>query len=180
MLKRTFSLICLAILITGCINRDEIYANPPAELIHYVDEILPAAEHFVYKNEREALEKGNKLNQEQTDIARRVGLKHPEKVRLYYVDKLPFPEDPELAKLAKEYGYSSPFMAAYTYGYGIWIKRAASGNQTLLSHELIHVRQAEAMGLKEQTKQYLIQLFIYGYENAPMEKEAYREENNYI
>ncbi|WP_394247077.1 hypothetical protein [Vibrio profundi] len=180
MLKRVFSLVLLVFLISGCINRDEIYANPPAELINYVDQILPAAEQFVSENEQVALERGIQLNQEQMKLALRVGLKHPEKVRLYYVDTLPFPEDPELAKLATEYGYSSPLMVAYTYGYGIWIKRVGAGNQVLLSHELIHVRQAEKMGLKEQTRQYLIQLFIYGYENAPMEKEAYREEKNYI
>lgn len=180
MLKRIFSLAFVTLLIGGCINRDEIYSNPPKELIDYVDEILPAAEQFVYKNEREALENGTKLNEKQMDIALKVGIKHPQKVRLYYVDRLPFPEDQELATLAKKYGYSSPFMAAYTYGYGIWIKRSESNNQVLLSHELIHVRQAEEMGLKEQTRQYLLQLFIYGYENAPMEIEAYNEENKYI
>ena len=179
MLKRIFSLMLVAFLIGGCVNRDEVYANPPVELIEYVDGVLPAAEQFVYENERKALDNGIKLNAKQMDIARKVGLKYPEKVRLYYVDRLPFPEEPELAKLAKEYGYSSPFMGAYTYSYGIWIKRAESTNQVLLSHELIHVRQAEQMGLKEQTKQYLLQLFIYGYENAPMEKEAYSEANKY-
>ncbi|MDF4518508.1 hypothetical protein P3485_22115 [Vibrio parahaemolyticus] len=176
MLKRIFSLMLVAFLIGGCVNRDEVYATPPVELIEYVDGVLPAAEQFVYENERKALENGIKLNAKQMDIARKEGLKYPEKVRLYYVDRLPFPEEPELAK---EYGYSSPFMGAYTYGYGIWIKRAESTNQVLLSHELIHVRQAEQMGLKEQTKQYLLQLFIYGYENAPMEKEAYSEANKY-
>ncbi|EPW6854160.1 hypothetical protein ACWOVA_004405 [Vibrio parahaemolyticus] len=179
MLKRIFSLMLVAFLIGGCVNRDEVYANPPVELIEYVDGVLPAAEQFVYENERKALENGIKLNAKQMDIARKVGLKYPEKVRLHSVDRLPFPKEPELAKLAKEYGYSSPFMGAYTYGYGIWIKRAESTNQVLLSHELIHVRQAEQMGLKEQTKQYLLQLFIYGYENAPMEKEAYSEANKY-
>ena len=100
MLKRIFSLAFVTLLIGGCINRDEIYANPPKELIDYVDEILPAAEQFVYKNEREALENGTKLNEKQMDIALKVGIKHPQKVRLYYVDRLPFPEDQELATLA--------------------------------------------------------------------------------
>lgn len=180
MLKRVFGIALVVFLVTGCINRDEIYANPPAELTDYVNEILPAAEQFVSENEREALDKGIELNASQMEMAQRVGLQHPEKVRLYYVDRLPFPEDPELANLAKKYGYSSPFMAAYTYGYGIWIKHSEASNQLLLSHELIHVRQAEQMGLKEQTRQYLIQLFIYGYENAPMEKEAYQQESQYL
>ncbi len=179
MLKRTISLAFLAFVLGGCENRDEIYANPPVELIEYVDGILPAAEQFVYRNEQTALENGVELNEKQMDIARKVGLKNPERVRLYYVLKLPFPEDPELANLAREYGYSSPFMAAYTYGYGIWIKRVESTNQVLLAHELIHVRQAEQMGLKEQTRQYLMQLFIYGYERAPMELEAYNGAGQY-
>ncbi len=180
MLKKIMALGLLTLAVTGCVNRDEIYANPPAELVTYVDQIMPAATAFVTENEQVALQKGIPLTAVQLAIADKVGLQHGEKVRVYYVDKLPFPTDPELAALAKKYGYSSPMMAAYTYGYGIWIKHAEKQNAELLAHELIHVRQAEQLGLSEQTKQYLMQLFIYGYRQAPMEVEAYRDAAKYL
>lgn len=164
----------------GCKTKDDMYTNPPQNVVDRVAAILPAAEQFVLKNEAEALRKGSPLNSEQLLIASRVQLKHPEKVRLYHVDQLPSPQDPMLAQLAKQYGYSSPHMAAYTFGYGIWIKNTEKDNKLLLSHELIHVRQAEQLGIKEQIRQYLIQLFIYGYDQAPMEQEAYREASSHI
>ncbi|MFO6425066.1 DUF4157 domain-containing protein [Motilimonas sp. KMU-193] len=180
MLKKAMGLVLLMFAVAGCVNRDEIYANPPAELVAYVDQIMPAATEFVTTHEALALQHGQPLTSAQLKIAKKVGLQHAEKVRVYYVDKLPFPQDPELAALAKEYGYSSPMMAAYTYGHGIWIKHAEKQNTELLAHELIHVRQAEQLGLDEQTKQYLMQLFIYGYRNAPMEVEAYNQAPNYL
>nr|WP_238486434.1 DUF4157 domain-containing protein [Motilimonas eburnea] len=178
-MKTIMALGLLILAVSGCVNRDEIYANPPAELVTYVDQIMPAATAFVTENEQVALQKGSPLTAAQLVIADKIGLQDAEKVRVYYVDTLPFPQDPELAALAKKYGYSSPMMAAYTYGYGIWIKHSEKQNTELLAHELIHVRQAEQLGLNEQTKQYLMQLFIYGYSKAPMELEAYREAPKY-
>jgi hypothetical protein len=167
-------LLGIAVL-AGCVNRDRIYANPPQELIDYVDAILPKAEAFVLKNEREALENGVALDSEELAVANRLGLDYPEKVRVYYVDQLPQPSDPQLATLAEQYGYSSPKMDAYTFGYGVFVRESQRGNQELLAHELIHIRQAEQMGRREQIRQYLFQLFIYGYDRAPLELEAYRE-----
>lgn len=180
MYRKLLGVIAAIILVSGCVNRDEIYANPPQNLVQHVEKLLPAAEKFVSENELKALENGIALNPVQLTIASKVGLTSPEKVRVYYVNKLPFPKDPELAELAKKFGYSSPNMAAYTYGYGIWIKRGEKGNKELLSHELIHVRQSEQMGTHEQTKQYLMQLFIYGYSRAPLELEAYSEASKHI
>ena len=180
-MKKCYFVVLLSVAtLLGCVNRDEIYANPPEELVQQVNGLLSLAEDFVLAKEKEAIEKGIPLTSYQLEVAKKIGLKHPEKVRIYYVNKLPFPSDPTLAALARKYGYSSPMMGAYTYGYGIWMKKAAKGDRELMSHELIHVRQAEQLGLMEQTKQYLMQLFIYGYAKAPMELEAYSEASKYI
>lgn len=180
MFKKWIFVVLAVVIVMGCVNRDNIYANPPRELVENVEALLPAAVAFVRENEAVAREKGIALDASESMIAAKVGLKQPNRVRVYYVDQLPFPKDPDLALLARKYGYSSPKMKAYTYGYGIWIKHSAKGNRELLAHELIHVRQAEQMGLREQVKQYLMQLFIYGYKQAPMELEAYGEAGQYI
>ncbi|MGF1734448.1 hypothetical protein [Photobacterium satsumensis] len=166
--------------LTACVDKDEIYQNPPEDLMNQMALILPLANDFVAKNQQEALDNGVALTSTQMELAKRVGIQHPDKIRLYYVTKLPFPEHPTLAKLAHEQGYSSPLMAAYTYGYGIWIRKQFQHDKELLAHEFIHVRQAEQLGLESQIKQYLMQLYIYGYADAPLEVEAYKEAPSYL
>ncbi|EAR54237.1 hypothetical protein SKA34_03970 [Photobacterium sp. SKA34] len=67
------------LLISGCINRDEIYANPPAKLTESINAILPAATEYVKHQEKIAQEKGEPLNEQALAIAKRIGIKHPEK-----------------------------------------------------------------------------------------------------
>ncbi|GHA39496.1 hypothetical protein GCM10007086_11090 [Photobacterium aphoticum] len=166
-------MIALGVLVlTGCVNRDEIYANPPQELVDGVNQLMPAASEFVHEAEREALANGIPLTEQQVALADTLGVLHPENVRLYFVDKLPAPKDPELLKIAKRVGYTNPNMAGYTYGYGVWINKRYKNQRNLIAHELVHVKQAEALGLDEQTRQYLMQMYVYGYYNAPMEVEA--------
>jgi hypothetical protein len=164
----------------GCTNRNEMYANPPDELIQQVSALLPLAEEFVFSNGKEALENGIALNSHQLIIAKKIGLKNPEKVRIYYVNQLPSPSDPTLAALAIKTGFSSPMVRANTFGYGVWIMSSAKGDPVLLTHEFVHVRQAEEMGLSELIKQYLMQMFIYGIDKAPMEIEAQNEAKKHI
>ncbi|CAG23556.1 Hypothetical protein PBPRB1696 [Photobacterium profundum SS9] len=164
---------------SGCVDRHAILANPPEQLVNQVNEILPLAEKFVIDSQEEALDKGLPLSLEELEIAKELGVSSAEKVRVHYVDTLPFPKDPKLANLASSLGYSSPSMGAYTYGYGIWMKHREKGFRQLLAHELIHVRQAEELGLKEQTRQYLMQLYIFGYRQAPLEIQAYSESEKY-
>lgn len=174
------SVIALAVSLPGCANRDAMYANPPANMVEEVEALRPTAEQFVAKNQAEALEKGVPLNPSQLKLAKRIGLQQPESVRLYYVDSLPTPADPRLEAAARRFGYSSPCIDAYTFGYGIWIKNGAKHDKELLAHELIHVRQTERLGMQEMVRQYLMQLYIYGYRNAPLEVEAYNESAQYL
>ncbi|GAL36518.1 hypothetical protein JCM19240_2587 [Vibrio maritimus] len=109
---------------------------------------MPLAIEFVYNNEKHALENGTPLLPQYMEIAQRVGIKHPEKVRLLYVDKLPMPKNDSLKFQMERLGLDSPYLAGMTYGYGIYIKHSAKGDKLLLSHELIHVRQAEELGLE--------------------------------
>ncbi|MEZ8144214.1 hypothetical protein A1OQ_15760 [Enterovibrio norvegicus FF-162] len=172
MFNKVFFLFFGLVALTGCVNKDEIYANPPQELTEGVNKLMPAANNFVHNAQDEALKNGIPLTDAEMTIAKVMGVQQPEKVRVYYVDKLPAPKDPELLEVAKSVGYTNPNMAGYTYGYGVWIKKRYKTQPDLLPHELVHVKQAEELGLTEQTRQYLMQMFVYGYYNAPMETEA--------
>ena len=147
------------LLISGCINRDEIYANPPAKLTESINTILPPATEYVKQQEKIAQVKGEPLNEQELAIAKRIGIQHPEKEHVYYSNTLPFPTDPTLAQLAKKPGYAGPNMAGYNYGYGILIKDKERDNRELLAHKLIHVRQFEQRGVQEQIRQYLMQIY---------------------
>ena len=176
MLKQSAQFLLFFILLqlcAGCANKNTLLANPPDDLQKKIEAILPAAERFVLTNQETALKNGHPLTPENVRIARELGVARPGRVRVYMVSALPVPQDPELAAAAESLGYSSQGMLAYTYGYGIWIRQQAAGNRQIIAHELIHVRQAERMGLKKQIRQYLIQLYIFGYRKAPLEIEAY-------
>lgn len=166
--------------LTACKNKDEIYANPPQQMVDGVEALMPAAKEFVFTAQDEALEQGPPLSEYYLDIAKELGVQYPEKVRVYYVDKLPSPTDPTLSQIAHKAGYAGSNMAGYTYGYGIWIANRYKNQRGLLEHELYHVKQAEELGLEEQTRQYLLQMYVYGYTNSPMEVDAREATSKYL
>lgn len=88
---------------------------------------------------------GQPLNDLQLAVAKKIGVVHPESIRVAEVSCLPQPEDPELrdAVLAAELFGSC--LVGMTFGYGIYVCQGyASFN--LLSHEFRHVQQYEKAG----------------------------------
>lgn len=166
--------------IVGCKDNHELYQNPPQYITDQIDPYMPLALEFVKNNERRALENGVPLLPQYLDIAQRVGIKNPEKVRVLYVDELPMPQNESLKFQMERLGLDSPYLVGMTYGYGIYIKHAAKGDKLLLSHELIHVRQAEELSLEGITREYFLQLKIFGYRESPIEIEAYDNAPNYL
>jgi hypothetical protein len=167
-------------MVMGCQDKIELYENPPEYLLQQVEPYYPLAIKFVRDNEQVALSKGIPLLPQYLEIARRVGVKYPEKVRVYYVDQLPLPDNESLLFQMQRFGLDSPYLAGMTYGYGIWIKKSAKGDKLLLSHELIHVKQTEELGLEDITKRYFLQLKVFGYRDAPIEVEAYDNAHKYL
>ena len=74
----------------------------------------------------------------------------------------------------------SLYLEGMTYGFIIDIMHAAKGDKLLLSHELIHVRQAEELSLEGITREYFLQLKIFGYQESPIEIEAYNNAHKYL
>ncbi|WGV99086.1 hypothetical protein QF117_14115 [Vibrio sp. YMD68] len=166
--------------ILGCKDKTEIYANPPSHVVDQIDAYLPLSMRYVEKNEQIALSQGDRLSPQFIEVAHRIGIKHPEKVRVIYADTLPLPENESLLFQMQRLGLDSPYFVGATFGYGIWIANKAKGDKLLLSHELIHVKQAETAGLEAFTKDYLLQLSIFGYAKAPIELEAYNNAEGYL
>lgn len=119
---------------------------------------------------------GIPLNANNTNLARSVGVVHPERIRLLHVTQIPLPGNPQLIKMATETGLITPNIAGLTLGYGIYLRHLQCTNR-LLSHEFRHVYQYEQAGsIAAFLAEYLKQIAQYGYVNAPLEIDARRHE----
>ncbi|CAH6783371.1 hypothetical protein [Vibrio sp. 10N.261.52.A1] len=174
----TFLLASLALF--ACKDKADIYANPPANLVEQIEAYYPLSIKYVKKHEQIALSQGVPLRPQYLKIARDIGIQNPEKIRVLYVDKMPLPENESLRFQMQRLGLDSPYFTGTAFGYGIWIANRAKGDKLLLAHELIHVKQAEDLGIEAFTKKYLLQLAVFGYGEAPIELEAYNNAPNYL
>lgn len=180
-MKRVKGLMLLVpLLLTACEDKNEVYSSLPQDIVAKVEAFLPLVEQYVHDNQKIALELGEPLSDKQLQMASRIGITYPDKVRIHYVEHLPRPENESLLFQFQRLGMDSPHFAGITYGHGIWIKNQYRGDKLLLAHELIHVRQVEEQGLTEQTRSYLLQLMIFGYKEAPDEVEAYTLAPQYL
>lgn len=116
------------------------------------------------------LRTGEDLSPELTDLARCVGVKAPERIRICRVEGLSIPFHLQAA------GVRSGDVTGLTFGYGVRIVRRCESLR-LLSHEFRHVHQHERLGgVPGFISEYLRQLAFHGYRGAPLEAEARRYE----
>jgi hypothetical protein len=119
---------------------------------------------------------GQPLNSQELRAARAVSVLHPERIRMWTVQQILAPEDPELKQLALEQNLIGPRTKGLTLAYGILILEGHHSPQ-LLSHECRHVHQVEvAGGLAAFLPHYLQQIAEFGYDNAPYELDAREHE----
>ena len=142
------------------------------DLRSLLPQLLPAAIAWANAQAEHVAQVGQPLTPPLIDIARRVGVKEPERIRVLLVDQLPLPEDAVLREVAIQEGLLGPSMAGLTLGHSIFI---VHGNCTLrlVSHECRHVHQYEVVGSIEAFLPiYLGQIIEYKYEDAPLEVDA--------
>ena len=134
--------------------------------------LLPQAVAWAKSQSQLVASEGTKLPGNLIEIARRVGVKQPDRIRTMLVDRLPFPDEPILRQAAMEAGMLGPEMVGLTLGYGIFIVRGHD-DARLISHECRHVYQYETLGSIEQfLPVYLQQILEFGYYQAPLEIDA--------
>lgn len=122
---------------------------------------------------RQVVEHGKPLSERGISIAQRVGVLHPELIRIMAVPTLPVPDDPQLLEMAASMGLPLVSGAGLTLGYSVLILEGRMNDVRLVSHECRHVAQCEEAGsMAAFLPIYLQQLFKVGYENAPYEKDA--------
>jgi len=139
--------------------------------------LLPLACAWAEEQESVILREGVPLTIGQLADARRIGITHPDRVRLRVVEEIPVPMDPELRMAAEMTGLISPMTIGLTLRYGIFIRSDCWGERHLVVHELVHTLQYERLGgFMPFLQQYLHECITVGYPAAPMEQEAKRIE----
>jgi hypothetical protein len=137
--------------------------------------LLPLASEWAEAKEKVVLKHGVPLSNSQIEDAKRVGVIHPERVKIFEVPQIPFPKHPVLKAATEATQLITPSTVGLTLRYGIFIHSNFIDNRRLIVHELVHTSQYEKLGgFLPFLRQYLMECIDIGYPEAPMEQEAIR------
>jgi len=137
--------------------------------------LLALAVAWALEQEQSVLRRGVALTQAQLDDARKIGISHPERIRLLAVARIPAPENPVLASAAEAAGLVMSTASGLTLRYGIYLREDRMDDRQLLAHELVHTWQFERFGGVESfLREYLGECLSAGYAQSPLEHEAIR------
>jgi len=115
---------------------------------------------------------GEPLDDAGLDLARKVGVQAPERIRVIIVDALPLPANPALKAAARSTGLLGPQTAGLTLGYSIFVVGGFLSPR-LISHECRHVYQYEQLGsIAAFLPVYLRQIVSAGCVESPFEQDA--------
>ena len=141
--------------------------------------LLPLASEWAEAKEKVVLKHGIPLSNSQIEDAKRVGVIHPERVKIFEVPQIPIPKHPVLKAVAEATQLITPSTAALTFRYGIFVYSSFSDDRCLIVHELVHTSQYEKLGgFLPFLRKYLMECITIGYPEAPMEQEAVRTAEN--
>ncbi|WP_444464620.1 hypothetical protein [Rhodobacter capsulatus] len=167
-------LVVIALVLCGCapvppeITPAEAarIAAPDPALAAQIARLLPKLRREEARREAEAQAMGRALDPREQEIARKVGVQHPERVRLLVVERIAPLADPDLAGL-----FSLHRAWGLTTGYGITVTKAPVPDW-LLAHELVHVAQYERLGAGPMLRRTLTETLVLRGNLIPIEREA--------
>jgi hypothetical protein len=120
------------------------------------ERIIPVAYQWAQEQEEFVLKHGAPLSSSQIADAQRCGVVDCPRVRVLVVDRIPLPDDEELAGVTQRAQIITSASRTVTVGHGIMIRADSWQNRELLLHALVHVAQCERSGgLRSFVEQYL-------------------------
>lgn len=144
--------------------------------------LLPQYISWAQEVDRQGLQKGVPLSKANLGVAADIGIQSPEKVRVVYVDSVPFPyEDPALKAMGESLGLIGEGITnnAQVFGYSIYVRKGYKLDRPRMAHELVHVLQIERSSFTEVVVQHISDLAKYNYRSAPLEAEAFKANEKY-
>jgi hypothetical protein len=120
------------------------------------ERLAPLAYQWAKRQEAYILKHGAPLSEQQAADARRAGVQDPARVRVLVVDRIPLPDDPELAEAARRAQIITDASRGVAVGHGVIIRADSWQNRELLLHQFVHVAQCERSGgLESFVREYL-------------------------
>jgi hypothetical protein len=110
------------------------------------DRLAPLASQWAKMQEAFILKHGAPLTPAQLADAKRAGVQNSGRVRVLVVDRIPLPDDEELAEAAQRAQIITSACRGVAIGHGIIIRADSWQNRELLLHQLAHVAQCERSG----------------------------------
>jgi hypothetical protein len=120
------------------------------------ENLLPVAYQWAKAQEELVLAHGSPLSPQQMADARRAGVQDCERIRVLLVDRIPLPENSELAAAARRTRIITADTRCVGFGHAIIIRAEAWGDRELLVHNLAHIAQCERSGGLEQWVQHYL------------------------
>ena len=118
--------------------------------------LLPVACQWARAQEDFILARGIPLEPAALEDARRVGVQDCSRVKVLVVDRIPLPENQQLAEAARRAQIITEASRGMALGHGIIIRADRWGDRELMLHQLVHVAQCERVGgLEPFVEQYL-------------------------
>lgn len=134
---------------------------------------MPWVGWWAWRTERRTLREGRPLFTSEWAVAERVGVRHPEKVRVIAVEEIPMPGLAWMHRIAARWGFDRRQIGGLCLRYGILLRRDLAAQPIIMAHELVHTAQYERHGsLTGFLRAYLLQCLRTGYSHAPLEREA--------
>ena len=141
--------------------------------IEFILKLIPKVCEWLEFQENNIISIGRDLTPEELAIAKRIGIKNYDIIRVYESSVVSNPSDIVLNELGKQIGLISTNTSGICFRYGIFIYENASDKKAVLTHELIHTLQYERFGsIKAFITQYLKECLEVGYHQSDLEKEA--------
>jgi len=115
---------------------------------------------------------GRPLTEEESEMARRLGVQDPAAVRVVVTRRLPWPGPCWLHRLVSRLGFPATEAVGLCLGQTIFL-HPEYDRPEMLAHELVHTAQCDRLGgLRPFLHRYLAECLTHGYAAAPMEHEA--------
>ena len=151
----------------------------PIDLAAALPALLPRAIAWAEAESRSAIEAGAPLDFADAALARSVGVRNPENIRVRVVDRMPIPDDAQLQAAAIQAGLLAADTLGLTLGYAVFVLRGHEAIARLRSHEFRHVYQYECAGsIAAFLPVYLREIVVWGYAQAPSEIDARAHERD--
>jgi hypothetical protein len=110
------------------------------------ERLAPLAYQWAKSQEDYILKHGAPLARDQVADARLAGVEDTARIRILVVDRVPMPDDKELADAARRAQIITDASKAVAIGHGIIVRADSWQNRELLLHQLVHIAQCERSG----------------------------------